>query len=417
MADRPSLSKLAWRNIWRNRRRTLITLFGIAFGVMLAIIFTGLGDASFGQMIDYSAKMGGGHLAIQHESYEELPSLEKRVAVDATLRSEIESLPEVDHAIPRISGATMLATANNSFGAYFIAIDPQLESQETLEFLDAIGAGEGLSNEDPRGVVLGKKLAENLGLELGKKVVFTLTNADGEIVSELGRLRGVVDSGVDSIDGGLCLMTLEKARSALGYAPDEVTQLAVFVHEPRDAHAIAETLQGRLASPAVAATWDELAPELAGFIGMKRASATVMEAIIMILLAAGVFNTLFVSVMERLREFGIMSAIGFSRGQLFALVLWESFWVALVGLVAAALLTGPLYYQLHTAGIDYSKMMPAGTEVAGVAMTETILRVSIYPEHLAVICALVVLATLASGLYPAWRAGRVPPAEAVRVDS
>ena len=150
-------------------------------------------------------------------------------------------------------------------------------------------------------------------------------------------------------------------------------------------------------------------------MALERNSTWVMEIIIMALLAAGIFNTLFVSVMERLREFGILSAIGFTAPQLFILVMWESLWMAMMGLVAAAVVTAWPYYHLNTVGFDYSELMPEGTEVAGVAILESRFYVDIYPENLFLLCMLAVVSTLLAGLYPAWRAGRVPPAEAIRL--
>jgi ABC-type antimicrobial peptide transport system permease subunit len=147
---------------------------------------------------------------------------------------------------------------------------------------------------------------------------------------------------------------------------------------------------------------------------MKVASARFMEAIIMLLVAAGIFNTLFVSVMERMREFGIMRAIGWSQAQISGLVMFESLWLALVGLEIAALVTAGPYWYLSEMGIDLAAMGVAGTEVAGVAMTD-VMRVGIFPENAVMIAVAAVLATLLSGIYPAWSAGRVVPVEAIRL--
>ena len=148
---------------------------------------------------------------------------------------------------------------------------------------------------------------------------------------------------------------------------------------------------------------------------MKVSGVEFFEIIIMILVAAGIFNTLFVSVMERLREFGIMTAIGFTPGRLFGLVMWESLWVGLCGLLCAGLVTALPYYYLSTTGIDLSAMIGDGnSEVAGVAM-EPVLRVGIFPENAAIIAGAVLLATLISGLVPAWKAGRVVPVESIKL--
>ena len=141
-----------------------------------------------------------------------------------------------------------------------------------------------------------------------------------------------------------------------------------------------------------------------------------MSGFIALLVAAGIFNTLFVSVMERMREFGILMAIGFTPLRLFSLVMMESLWLALVGLLGAALLTTGPYLYLASTGIDTSKMLAdQGTlDVAGVAMSTT-LKVGIFPESLIVICIAAVVATLLAGLYPAWRAGTVEPVDAIKL--
>lgn len=414
--SRPRLVTMAWRNIWRNRRRTLITVFGIVFGVFMAVLFTGIGDATYSQMIDHAARLGGGHVVVQHREYQDLPTVEHTVTDAPAVEAAAARLPGVVATTTRITGAAMLATASNSQGTFFIAFDPARETHETFGLLDAEWEGEPLRAADqPRAVVLGKVLADNLGAKLGSKVVYTMTDRQGEIVSGLARVVGLVKTGAPSVDAGLCLLPIDVVRQQLGYAEDEATMVAVFLRDHRDAVAVAAALDEQAPEPAVALTWADAQPDLAAFIAAKQGGARFFEVIIMVLLAAGIFNTLFVSVMERLRELGIMAAIGFSPRQLFGLVMWESTWLALVGLLGSVLVIAGPYWYLATKGIDYSAMLGSGgAEVAGVAMAP-ILYVRIYPESALAIAGVVLLATLVSGLYPAWRAGRVDPAETVRL--
>lgn len=413
---RARLATMAWRNIWRNRRRTLITVFGIVFGVLMAVLFTGIGDATYGQMIDHAARLGGGHVVVQHRDYQELPTLEHTVADAAAVEAAAAKQPEVTATTARISGAAMLATASGSQGTFFIGIDPARETSATFGLLDARWEGEPLASADQaRAMVLGKALAQNLGAALGSKVVYTMTDRHGEIVSGLGRVVGLVETGAPSLDASLCLLPIDVVRAHLGYGAGEATMVAVFVDDHRNAQAVATALGRDLPADAVALTWAQAQPDLAAFIAMKEGGSRIFEVIILVLLAAGIFNTLLVSVMERLRELGIMAAIGFSPGQLFVLVMWESTWLALVGLVGSVLVIAGPYWYLSTVGIDYSALLgSSGAEVAGVAMAP-ILYVRLLPESALVIAAAVVVATLASGLYPAWRAGRSDPAEAVRL--
>ncbi len=410
-----SIASMAWRNLWRNRRRTIITLSSIAFGVLLAVLFTGLGDRSWRDTIDLAARMGGGHVTIQHPGYQDAPSLKRSITDVGGLERVVRQAGDVTHAVPRIVGQTMLATAGKSYGTVFVAIDPALESTRTLAMLEALDDGSMFAGPDDEGIILGSKLAENLGAGMGRKVVYTMTDRQGEIVSGLARVSGIVHTGAASVDSALCFLPIGTVRSVLGYAPDEATQLAVFVEDHRNSEAVATQLNAELGGRAAALTWRQVQPELAGFISMKVGGTLVFEIIIGILVAAGIFNTLFMSVMERMREFGILTAIGFGPGRLFGLVMWESLFMALTGIATSVVVTIGPYLHFYLNGIDFSAMVgEGGSDVAGVVI-DPIMHVQIYPENALFIAGAVVLATMLAGLYPAWRAGRVEPVEAIKL--
>jgi ABC-type lipoprotein release transport system permease subunit len=406
---------MAWRNLWRNRRRTAVTLSGIAFGTMLAILFTGLGDASWTEMIGVAARMGGGHVTVQHADALDAPSLSRTVRDTDRIRRFAENVDGVERTVPRIMGQTLLATAGQNVGAFFLAVDPAEEDEDTLAVFDSIVQGRMLEGTTGKGILVGERLAETLDVKLGRKVVYTLTDKQGEIVSGLARVSGIVRTGSPSVDAAFCLLPIDTVRELLGYDPGEVTQLAVFLGDHRKSSKLAARLAEPTDPDTAVLTWDRLQPELAGFISMKVVSTVFFELLIMVLVAAGIFNTLFVSVMERMREFGIMMAIGFSPSRLFGLVMWESLWLGMTGLAAAALVTAGPYLYLSVYGIDMSAMTGGeNSEVAGVAM-DPVLNVGIFPENAALIAVTVLLATLFSGIYPAWRAGRVVPVEAIKL--
>jgi ABC-type lipoprotein release transport system permease subunit len=414
-----NLPTLAWRNIWRNRRRTLITLFSIAFGAMLAVVMTGIGDYTYSDMIDHSARLGGGHVIVQHSTYLDAPSLKKTVDAEPGLLDEMRTFPRVRAAVPRVTGGVMLATSSNNVGAGVLAIDPTVEDETTFGLVDSIVEGEMFSSPDDEGIILGKVLADNLGVELGKKVVYTVTDKHGEIASGLARVSGIVETGAMEIDAGICVLPINPFRELLGYGPTEVTQIAVFLADHRGSEDVAAELgvafADRLGPEAATLPWFEAQPDLAGFVSMKVGGTIIMELIVTVLIAAGIFNTLFVSVMERIRELGILAAIGFSFRQLFSLVLWESLWLGLCGIVAGALLTAWPYYYLATTGLDAVAMAGGqGRAQAGGVTISPIIFADIYLPHLLFICLAVVAATMLAGLYPAFKAGRVSPVEAIR---
>jgi len=270
------------------------------------------------------------------------------------------------------------------------------------------------SADDP-GIVLGERLAENLGVTLGKKVVFNMSDRNGDIVAGLARVSGIVRTGAPSVDGALCVLPLNTLRRALGYAPDEATMVALFIGDQRRSDAVASELGATLEGTAVAVPWHENQPELAGFIAMKVGGANFMKILIAVLIAAGIFNTLFVSVTERMREFGIMLAIGYTPGDIHALVMLESLWLGLVGLVAGVLLTAGPYLWLNAHGIDMTSMIGEGNvELAGIAVSP-VFKVEIFPGNAVFIAVAALVATLAAGIYPAWKAGRIAPVETIRL--
>ncbi len=362
---------MAWRNLWRNRRRTLITLCGVVFGTFLAVLFTGMGDSMWGKMINLAARMGGGHVTIQHPEYLDTPSLKRTVLGVDRLRAAALKRPLVKQVMVRVTGNTLLAAGGNSSGAFFMAIDPDKETPKTLSLLESIKEGKLFAADDRRGAVMGEKLANNLGLKLGRKVVYTLTDKSGEIVSGLARLRGIIKTG-SGMDAGLVLLPLAAVREALGYDADEATQVAVFVEDQRHTHEVAAGLRQAISGGPVVVTWDQLSPALAGFIHMKVAGNWVMEIIIGILVAAA-------------------------------------------GLVLSGVVTAYPYYYFNTVGLDISTMIgKQGGVIEGISL-EPIIKVAIYPENLGLIVLAVFITTLLAGLYPAWKAGRISPVDSIKL--
>ena len=407
---------MAWRNLWRQRRRTLLTLASIAFGGFLAVLMTAMQDRSFADFIDTAAKVGSGHVTVQHVEYQDRPTLTRSLTGTDAVRAAAERDEEVVLAVDRASGPAMVSTARESFGAVFIAYDPALETHETFAFDDGLVSGELFETAGDDGLILGSVLARNLGAELGDKVVFTMSDRNGEIVYGMERLTGVVQTGAPSLDAALVLLPLDTVRSVIGYDPTESTQVAVFLDDGRRSLATAERLRGELGDGVAVLTWDEIQPEIKAFVAMKIGGGRVFELIIAALVAAGIFNTLFMSVMERNREFGIMLAIGYSARQLFAIVMLESGMLAALGLVLAALVTAAPYWYLYEHGIDMSQVYAdsGALEIEGVAF-DTTLQIGIFPENAVAIGVAILVATVLAGVWPAFKAGRVNPVESINL--
>lgn len=412
------LLSLAWRNLWRQKRRTFLTLVSIAFGGFLAVMMSGMQDYTWVDFIDTTARLGSGHVTVQHPEYLDKPTLTRSITGTEAKRDAVRADAGVSTAVDRTTGQAMLSTARDSFGAFFIAYDPTQETEYTLEWTDGLVSGELFTSPDDDGIILGKILAENLDAELGDKVVFTLTDRSGEIVSGMERLSGTITTGAQSTDAALALLPINTVREVVGYELDESTQVAIFLDNGRRTLTASERISKLIGPDAAVITWDQAAPEIKTFIAMKKGGGVVMNFVIGVLVAAGIFNTIFMSVMERTREFGIMLAIGYSPVQLFKLVLLESGILAALGLATCAVVTAPVYFSLAKTGLDltdvYAEQGMDTMDISGVGF-DPVMPFGVFPETALAIALAIVGATILAGIYPAWKAGRVDPIASINL--
>jgi len=325
------LNQLAWRNIWRRKRRTLITAFSIGFGVFLSVTFTGSGDYTYTNMIDMGASMGMGHVTVQPVGYHLKPTLDKRVKDSAQLHQEIMALPGVSGATVRITGQAMFASARKSVGGAFIAVDPAFETKANNLLLASMIEGSLFTEKAGRGIVIGSKLAKKLKVKIGKKIVYTTTDAHGEIVSNIARISGIFTTGIDMVDGVMALLPIASVQKTLSYEADEATLIAVVIKDQRHAEAMRDVIAALPEAGDVdVLTWKKSQPDLAGVIAFDKAGNYISQLLVGMLIAVGILNTMLMSVLERTREFGVMMAVGMSPKVLFKLVMVESFWLTVV---------------------------------------------------------------------------------------
>jgi len=408
------LNQLAFRNIFRRKRRTFITAFSVAFGVMLSVTFTGTGDYTYTNMIDTGAKMGMGHVTIEPQAYQNKPTLDKRLHNTDEILQQTRACDAIVSAVPRIMGQAMFASANKSIGGAFIAINPELEHANNNLFIKSLVEGKIFAADSKRGIVVGSKLAKKLRLKLGKKLVYTTTDVGGEIISHIARVTGIFHTGVDAIDGNMVLMPLKNTQHVLGYTADEVSLIAVLIHDQRKADLARDMIR---TLPSVRSytvlSWHETQPDLAGMIAMDKSMNYISQILVGLLIAAGIFNTMLMGVLERRHEFGMMMAVGLSPNTLFRLVMVESFWLALLGLIFGIIITAPWYYYLYHYGIDLSTGMGDGFTYGGV-LIDPLFKARLFPESIVFILGSVFTLAMLAGAYPAWKAGRTPPIESLK---
>lgn len=405
---------LSWRNLTRRKRRAFITALTVALGVFLSVTFTALGDYSYTNMINTSAKMGFGHVTVEADGYNANPSLDKRIAKVDELLTIVRADPGVESAVPRITGQAMFSTASRSVGGVFMSIDPKVETQSTMAFLGMIADGRMFDDVDGRGAVIGVKLMKKLNLKLGGKFVYTTTGATGDLVSEVARVTGSFKTGVEEVDGSFALLPIGRMRNALGYSRDEATMIVTFIRDHRDAEGVKAVLEKPLAGRGLEIlTWRQTQADMAGHVAVDQATNYIYQFLVGVMIAAGILNTVMMGVLERWREFGVMVALGLKPSRLSMMVIVESLLLGLFGLVLGVVITAPWYIYMSVVGIDLSGYLQEGADVSGVLVDPT-LKFRLYKESVAGILSGVFALTALAGIYPAWKAGRTNPVETLK---
>lgn len=412
------LIMLAWRNLWRHRRRTVITLSSIGIGFGLAVLFIGIGDGSHNSMIRNAINLGEGHITVQPNGYLEAPANHKYLADGRTLEKSIAKLEIAGTVQPRISLQVLASTANNSVGAGLEGMsattDPRVDMLKP-QLVDGVWIEPG----DHRGILIGDGMARKLKAKVGSKVVLMAGKQGGDSQAQLGRVRGIFDSHVDELDDYLILSDLNFARRFLegeGADPslEPVTRFAIFLNDPDTMGYWKGKLRAAVADNKVAVLdWREVMPQLVQFIVIDDAGNYVFLIIILVMVVFGIVNTVLMSVLERTREFGLLRALGLSRRHLLLLVFCESFLLSLLAVVIGWIAGGGTHLWFSHHGIDFSAMMDEGTAIMGTFM-DPIVYTELSGERIIQLTTIVFLATLASGIYPAIKAARVTPVEALR---
>jgi ABC-type lipoprotein release transport system permease subunit len=402
---------LAWKNLWRNRRRTLITLAAIAFSIMLMQAAHNLAMGIYASMVDHGVRAGSGHVAVYLGDYPRSRD-ESLAFAPGSLAEEVQHLPGVSRVLPRVYLPALAQSSRESRGILLTGVAP-LAERIANPFLKHLPPDKMLRSSQGNDAVLGCRLLDELKIAEGNKLVITLQNRQGDLVSELFRVRGSLRTGIRELDGSLVMVGLEKS-AALAGMPGKVHELAVILERADDERTVLPAINRLLRDRAPrAVSWEQAMPNLADAIKLDYAGQKFIFLIITLIVTIGVVNTLLMSVMERIREFGVMLAIGASPARLRRLILTEALMLALAGIAVGTLLGSLITWYLVHYGIDLSRMVPENMEFGGVVF-DPILRATWDFTWMARISLYLALLTVAAALYPAHKAAKIAPAAAMR---
>ncbi len=421
--------RLAWRSFVRHRRRSLLTVLAVALGLAMMLVFIGMSDDAHAQMTDMGVRLGSGHVVVQGRGYQEEQTLSRRVAEPGPVLELARALPHVEHVVPRLSASGLLQAGERSRSVLVSGVDPSLEplvSDMTAERArvagDTLRAREAMEfPSGPADIFIGKELAKSLGVSVDDRVVLTMSPAgDAPPVSAAFLVRGIFRTGVTELDASAVQIPLREAQTMLGLG-EEVTQVALLLDDERRSEAVAAELASALGATAPGAaqglevlSWRQALRELYEAIRIDDMSLYVMMLIVFVIVALGIFNTVLMGVTERTRELGVMMAVGTSRGHVFLLVLVEAAVLAAVSAALGLALGLGLHSVIAKYGIDVAALAGGGEyELAGVTFSGRIYSV-LGPATVLRWTLVSASIVLLSAVYPAWRATRLRPVEAMR---
>ncbi len=410
------LWRIAWRNLWRHRARTLTMTSAVAFSYGLCLFSMGMGDDGHQQMLDEAAEGAGGDILVHADWYWESKSSDLVMGDGAEVLAAVESVPGVRAAIPRMIINGLVSSAVGSRMLFLQGIDPERELalRDLSEDVDVGNYLDATERDDP--IILGAVIVEKLELDLGDRVVLTATQPDGEVTRALFHLTGVIETGLADVDEIMGITTLEAAQEAVG-AQGLLTQIGVMVDPSLSSDSVAALLRAATqvnGKGLEVLTWQEAIPEMVGFIEVDDAFLYIYLVVIFAIVAFAIANTFLMAVMERVREFGLLNALGLRGRGVAGLLLTETLLMTTLAMSIGFVLGFAGHLAASHWGIPVAMWGVDSMEVSGVDFASLVMRSKITPIKWVAASILVVLVTLGSALYPAWRASRLAPSEAMR---
>ncbi len=328
--------KLAWRNLWRNRRRTFIAISSIVFSVLLASWMRSMQEGSYDSMIENSVKFYSGYLQVQDTAFWNERTLDNSFAASNELKESISQIPDVTLVVNRIESFALAANHLKSKPAMVMGIEPEAEDQIT-KISQKVKKGSFLKTGD-KGAILGEGLAKYLGLDVGDTLVMISQGYHGISASGLFVIKGLLSHPNQEFNNRMVYLDIEAARdfySASGLS----TSLVVMAHDHYEVKHIKKAIERVLPAGNRVMTWTEMQPDLEQLIESDRGSGKIMLGILYMVIAFGMFSVVLMMVKERSREFGVVHAVGMQKSKLSTIVFFETIFIGLIGCSVGVLIS------------------------------------------------------------------------------
>lgn len=408
-AWRPGLvAAIAWRNLWRNRRRTLLTAGGIAFAVVLLMFMRSLQVGGYKNMIEAATGLLHGHVQVQHVEYLDDPKFEHLILHADAIAARVREHPDVVAASPRAVGFALLSVGEKSFGAQVLGVDPAVEPVlSTLPLM----IREGRYIQDGQEACVGTVLARNLGAGVGDELLILGTGKEGAMAALALTIVGIFEAGQAELNRALVEVPIDTFREGFDLE-DEAHQIVLELTDVDLTATVVRDLATWLPADLVARPWNELMPEIEQGIAMDKLSAALFYAILVLVVLFSIVNTFIMTIFERTQEFGMLRAIGMRPSSIIVMVQLEALWLSILGSLLGAVAATPFLAWLIFSGIPLSD---AQDVMANLHLPDRLYG-AFDLEALSAVPLLFIIACQFAAVIPALRIRRLQPVEALRVD-
>lgn len=401
--------KLAWRNIWRNKRRTLITMASVVMAVLLASVMSSMQEGSYNQMIDNTVGSFSGHIQIQAQGYHDEPTLDNSFKIDSTMLQELAEHPGIASVIPRIDSYALSAGAERSRAAMVIGTD--IEAEKNLsEPHNKITEGNYFESNSDQSVLVSAGLADYLNVTTGDTLVLLGQGFRGTNASGAYPIGGIIEFGLPDMNNSLVYLPFETASQFYG-TYDRLTALILLAEHPGEVQQITRSLRSELSGEYAVLDWQTLMPELVQAIQADSGSNLIIQLILYMVVGFGIFGTVLMMTAERKFELGVMIATGTSRLRVAAILLLEMLFITVMGTLIGMMASVPFMYYFNRNPLYFGGDAAVAIEEWGM---EPFIQFSTDPAIFLTQGIIVLIITLLICVYPLWYAYNLHPVSAMR---
>jgi ABC-type lipoprotein release transport system permease subunit len=404
-------TRYAARSVSRNLRRTVLSIVGIAVGCVLALYMESLNRGRGELFSRAGATSGVGHLRVVPAAWRSRRDMRLRLADGKADLAAARSVPGVAVATARIRAQVLLAVGTHVVPVEMVGVEPDIEPR-TFRYVQRVSEGRYLRTGESGALVVGKTIADRLSAGVDDDVVATTVGPGGDIQSALLRIVGVVSTGSEDADGSVCQVPFDDLERLTGLPG--AAEVSVVLDDYRRVNAVQATLKSLVARSDDVLTMTELAPDIEGHFQQDAATTRFVSAIILLIVLLGVASAQLAAVLERRKEFAVLSALGMSGARMVRLVIQEALMVGIAGALLALMIGVPLVWRLARVGLDFRRYIGSAYSFQGILFDPVFygdFGLWIVPYVFIV----AIGATVLASLYPAWHAMRTDPAAVLRV--